>query len=178
MKPHWSSVIRVFRALAGIVKHEDHDGLDIVFAVSTEKFHAAKISKLMPLVERRNPAGNCNMKEALQSAFDIFEDQQAPIEKLRSMGRFLRSPTRATASKTKRGLSIYVLTDGVWQEGPQPVCGVEEPIRHMVSKLCRSGKLDTKIGVQFIRFGNDRVGIERLDILDSRLQKVWPDIKM
>ncbi|KAF2644780.1 kinase-like protein [Massarina eburnea CBS 473.64] len=183
MKPYWHSVVRVFRALAGIVKHADLDGLDVIFATSLERKHGKKRSELVPIIERRKVAGSCNMKEALQEVFDKFGDQlEAPMAKRRSsLLRFgTRPPTSSTAPKTKRGLSVYVLTNGVWQQRPPPVCGVEEPIRHMVTKLCRSEKLDTKIGIQFIRFGNDPIGEERLDILDSlsRLQEVAPDIKM
>jgi hypothetical protein len=81
-------------------------------------------------------------------------------------------------SKKNQGLSIYVLTDGAWQDSPGPVCGVEEPIRILTKTLTENRQLDTKVGIQFIRFGNDQLGERRLEILDSQLKEYFPDISM
>ncbi|KAF2662204.1 P-loop containing nucleoside triphosphate hydrolase protein [Lophiostoma macrostomum CBS 122681] len=51
--------------------------------------------------------------------------------------------------KKQPGLSVYILTDGVWQDGP----GVEEPIQNIISKLGETPQLDRKLGIQFVRFG-------------------------
>jgi hypothetical protein len=72
-------------------------------------------------------------------------------------------------SSKGRSICIYVFTDGVWQGGLRPLGGVDEPIRIFVDRLKELGLLDTQVGIQFIRFGNDKRGMERLRKLDSDL---------
>jgi hypothetical protein len=76
-----------------------------------------------------------------------------------------------SSKKKKWGVSIYILTDGVWQSGPQPLCGVEEPIAKIVEKLTEYDSLSSKVGIQFICFGNDPVGTARFGQLDSDLER-------
>src|SRR5262245_2949218 len=182
MTPVWRSLIRVFSALAGVVKHADPDGLDVVFATSLDRYHGGKRKTLTPEIQKRKPSGACDMKEAIQDVVDRFwRELETSQEKRWSRELFGRFTTRSSnPPKVKRGLSIYVLTDGVWQgtDGPSPVCGVDEAIRHIVKKLHENKYLDCKVGIQFIRFGNVPVGIDRLRILDSGLKGAPYNIDM
>jgi hypothetical protein len=58
--------------------------------------------------------------------------------------------------------------NGVWSQGEDDLCGVQEHIQILVNKLIDSGKLK-HVGIQFIRFGNDPAGKERLRRLDDEL---------
>jgi hypothetical protein len=62
-------------------------------------------------------------------------------------------------------LNLYILTDGSWCHQP----GFDNPIRSIVQKLEELNKSEDQIGVQFIRFGNDKKGKEMLEYLDARL---------
>ena len=67
--------------------------------------------------------------------------------------------------EVQRPLSVYVLTDGVWQ----PRCGVKATIRNIVEDLQHHKHLNRKVEIQLIRFGNNEEGMERLAELDSKL---------
>jgi len=64
---------------------------------------------------------------------------------------------------------VFTCLRMVSQGGLRPLGGVDEPIRIFVEKLKDLGLLDTQVGIQFIRFGNDERGMERLQKLDSDL---------
>jgi hypothetical protein len=80
---------------------------------------------------------------------------------VRSLLPFGRPPT------LPRALSVYVLTDGVW-ESPEREGGdyLTETIRKLVEQLKEAGCGREQVGVQFIRFGDDSYGKQRLEALD------------
>src|SRR3954468_24893223 len=47
------------------------------------------------------------------------------------------------------------------------------PIEAMIEKQRQLGLPKEQVGIQFIRFGNDQAGIERLQYLDSGLRKKY-----
>lgn len=176
MQSSWRSVIHVFQALAYIVKRADPDGLDLYFTSSSTPIKSRHRKELVAAIQRKKLADQCNMKFALGTVLEKFgAELDNSSEKPRSRRSFTPSFIQ---TKKKNGLSVYVFTDGVWRDNPPPVCGVEEPVRIIVTKLREQHQLDFKVGIQFIRFGNSPVGIERLDILDSRLREYFPDITM
>lgn len=190
MKKHWTEVVNVFKGLANIVHNVDPDGIDIYFTNSSDVYHRKRMGwdrnnwqKLIPKIQQRQLAGTCDMKVALQSVLSDFSaNLDPPTEKPRNGNRISRflSPLSSTQAKPKKGLSVYVLTDGIWQDSPPPVCGVEQPIRHVVEKLDQNSHLDAMVGIQFIRFGEDPRGRDRMDLLDSKpsLQKLDSRITM
>ncbi|KAF2204802.1 kinase-like protein [Delitschia confertaspora ATCC 74209] len=173
MKDHWLDVVWVFQALGYLVKATDPDGIDILLANSLTWHHHKHTTELKDRLLRVTPRGRCNMKEALAAVLKKYgPETDKTLEKPRHRSRFSISlPLSPKLPAEKRGLSIYVLTDGVWQDGPRPVCGVEEPIELVVSKLKDNGLLDFVVGVQFIQFGDDKIGTERLELLDSGLKE-------
>ena len=68
-------------------------------------------------------------------------------------------------AKGPRKLSLYVLTDGVWETRAD----LQQVIRTLVDNLIQHNHTNKQIGIQFIRFGNDDRGIKRLERLDSGL---------
>ena len=150
MKDHWGSVLRVFHALAYLVKKEDPDGIDMYLANTLSGHHKRHTKELMETLQSVRPQGYCDMKEALGWLLEKFDHgpPTSPPAKPRHRSRWSLSLPKSPATPSeKRGLSIYVLTDGVWQDGPGEVCGVEEPIRLAVSKLEQRGMLDSRIGI-------------------------------
>jgi len=65
-----------------------------------------------------------------------------------------------------------VLTDGRWQGGNAQLRDVARAVEHIVKFLDSSQAPDKKVGIQFIRFGNDEVGKQRLKYLDAEMPKV------
>jgi hypothetical protein len=160
------------------VKRADPDGIDLYFTSDAKSYNSRHRKELIALIDNKKPVGSCDMKFALgQIVKDFSERLKSTSERSRRSRLSMLSPTVASKSVQKRGLSIYVLTDGVWQPDPDDlVCGVEQPIRQLIKKLKDNGQLDTDVAIQFIRFGNDQTGIKRLRILDSHLQEYFDDI--
>jgi hypothetical protein len=176
MRLCWQQVRRVFEALAYVVKRTDPDGIDLYLANSRTRHNSKDRKKLLAVIEKMTPkdnSGRCDMKMALHDVLSKYAaDLQKPAGKSRAMSRLsLSSPI--ASSRKKQGLSVYVFTDGVFQEGPPPVCGIQEPIALIVDKLTKNDLLDAEVGIQFIRFGNDPIGEERLEFLDSKLKDVY-----
>lgn len=168
MNPYWSNVTKTFSALSYLVKRVDPDGIDLHFTNSLESHHSRRTRHLLEKVQRKKPAGRCDMKSRLGK---ILEPYRADLPKALEPTRhkhFLGIDLRHWSSKG-RSICIYVFTDGVWQGGLRPLGGVDEPIRIFVDRLKELGLLDTQVGIQFIRFGNDERGMERLRKLDSDL---------
>lgn len=61
-----------------------------------------------------------------------------------------------------RPLSIYILTDGVWQPEGEP----DQLIKDVASVLASNQVPQTHVGIQFIRFGEDEACRARLERLD------------
>lgn len=74
------------------------------------------------------------------------------------MQRLLRSIRPA------RPLNVYVLTDGKWEHKSDP----RRCIQDLANILSAESFDEDACGIQFIQFGNDALGKERLDYLDSK----------
>ncbi|KAK8061848.1 kinase-like domain-containing protein [Apiospora phragmitis] len=67
--------------------------------------------------------------------------------------------------------SIYVMTDAVWQPSSESGGGVESTLRNLIMRLKQHGKDRHCVTFQFIRFGDDPVGLRRLRYLDDDLAR-------
>jgi len=166
MKKYWDEVIETFQGLAYMVKHFDPDGIELLLTNSSEGGCRRHRSALINILRNIDPDGRCNMKNKISRILkQWFYEYDKPQKKWHRL-----SFTQGSGKK-KEGVSIYIFTDGVWQSGPEPLCEVEEAIKDIVNKLAARGLDADHVGIQFIRFGNDPKGRERLDRLDSRLQE-------
>ena len=69
--------------------------------------------------------------------------------------------------KLPNPLSIYVLTDGVWESPGAPGGGyLEDTLKDLIEGLRAAGCRRDQIGIQFIRFGSHEYGVQRLEALD------------
>jgi hypothetical protein len=162
MKPHWDDVRNTLNALAYLVKGADLDGMDLYFANSGYEAHSKDCKGLMKVFNTVNPEGRCVMKVALGKILEGYKPERMVVQTRRPFSR---------NKKQKWGLSVYVLTDGVWDDGVDELCGVHEPIATLVRKLRKNGMMGNNVGIQFIRFGNDATGKRRLSSLDNGLRK-------
>jgi len=163
MKPSWEKnehcqgVVRVFEALSYLVKETDPNGIDVLFTVSGKRYTNCKsTTSLVAAVKSMKLQGKTDINMRLTQ---IFDEYKAKLSKPQTKGLFNKEP------KTVRPLNLYVLTNGVWE----PESHAERPIQSIVHKLVELKKDRLQIGVQFIRFGEDPLGMARLDYLDSGL---------
>jgi serine/threonine protein phosphatase PrpC len=61
-------------------------------------------------------------------------------------------------------LLIFVLSDGLWDSND-----VKEPISQIVDFI--KGQDSTMVGIEFIHFGNDKAGWQRMEELDNFISK-------
>ena len=154
MKPHREDVIKTFKALAYLVKGFDPDGIDLCFTNHHEEGNSRDREKLIYLLERVEFSGQCSMDVTLTKILDQRSENR------------LSNRLRRVYGKKKWGISIYVLTNGIWNNpGDSGVGGMPKLIKRTVEKM--DGR--AKLGIQFIQFGDDPIGIERLKKLDDSL---------
>ncbi|KAL8714966.1 MAG: hypothetical protein Q9225_006474 [Loekoesia sp. 1 TL-2023] len=92
---------------------------------------------------------------------EIIEKYQTQLSR-----KHFREKLGMTA-RLRRKLSLYVITDGVWQ--PQCETSVETTIRSLVDLLSERHLTNAQVGIQFIQVGGDADGRKRLEKLGSGL---------
>ncbi|KAF7512559.1 hypothetical protein GJ744_000820 [Endocarpon pusillum] len=159
MSLYWPELLSVFHVLAYFVKHTDDDGLDLRFTISGDRYNSTRSSTLLDKLQMKTLVGTSDIESSLG---DIVHEYQMYLQQPESNRRF--SFTRAKP-KGKKALSVYVLTDAVWQ----PRSNAAEPVSRLVSTLKDLKFPRKQVGIQFVRFGNDPEGVEKLQRLDSGL---------
>ena len=154
MNAHWAQVKKVFGLLSYMVRDCDPNGLDLYFTNTSKTFKSKNMDTLMGELSTRKPNGLPDMRSRFGS---IIEKYQNKFGK-RKLSSFFRE-------SDPRKLSLYVLTDAVWQ----PKIDLTTTVRTLVSSLEDHKLTNKQIGIQFIRFGNYSDSIQRLKNLDSGL---------
>jgi len=160
MKDHWPKVKELVGLLGYMVKDLDPDGIEMYYTMSTDKcLRSKETTKLISSIDRTTPKGISDISIRLDT---ILGKYKAKLQHAYRGGRWTKPRSDV------RPLSLYVLTDGVWQ----PDCDVENTITDMVTTLLDLKiKSKKQIGIQFIRFGNDEDCKLRLEYLDSGLKQ-------
>jgi hypothetical protein len=134
-------VKELLQVLAWLIKRKDNDGFDVCFTISSTQDKNFKDSTpALKHVSSITPHSVSNMTMRLNSILAKYN--------------LMRKP-----------LSLYIFTDGNWQHGSDAIA----PIRNMVSRMNKHNFPKEKVGIQFIQFGDDPEGTERLNYLDSQL---------
>ncbi|KAL9129565.1 MAG: hypothetical protein Q9217_002021 [Psora testacea] len=157
MAKYRSHVREVFELLSYLVKGSDPDGLDLYFSTSLEKLKPKTNADMLKELDKRPPAEGFDMRFRFNAIIEAYQNKLDDKHLFRALFRKSRGP---------RKLSLYVLTDGVWQ----PKCDLKTTIRTLVSHLEDHKLTHQQIGIQFIQFGNDQTGTSRLKELDSELK--------
>ena len=152
MDAHWTQVKRVFGLLSYMVRDCDPNGLDLYFTDTPKPLKSRNMNTLMRELGTRTPKGLPDMRSRFG---DIIERYQNKFGKRRLSSFFRESAPRK--------LSLYVLTDAVWQ----PKIDLTTTVKTLVRSLEEHKLNNNQIGIQFIRFGNDPDGIKRLQNLDT-----------
>lgn len=168
MSEHWNRVVTTTKALAYLVKSADPDGIiELSLTSSPEKPHKTgknETSSLLTLLEKhgsRSSPGSraCNMEHVLGIL----------LKRVRA-AHLLPKETFYKKTVDPRPLNVYILTDAIW-EGREVKCGVDLPIRNLMSFMKEKGLDRTFVALQFIQFGSDELGKKRLQYLDNDLGK-------
>lgn len=156
MFPYWKDLSSLYENLIYMVKKKklDPNGSELRFIISDLRKEAKHTTGQVEMVKNREYQrlrGESNFAQRLDSIFTEYQQ-------------------KLTKKSLTRPISIYVLTDGVWQGGRQEI-RVGNAIERMVKFLEKGNYPDNMVGVQFIRFGDDPEGVERLRWLDEALPK-------
>lgn len=178
MQGEKDEVIKVVAALAYLLKELDPDGIEVVCTSEPGNKKKFKTSK-----EVRNFVTN---------AFQQGREDQCAIET--ALGVVLREARLRLANGTSRGtilsidrlrkgpfgqrsrasaseaLSILVFTNGVWDYSEGGLAGADQPIQGLINHMKLNNINRTEICINFVRFGADPRGIERLRFLDDELE--------
>jgi hypothetical protein len=153
MAQYRSEVKRTLGSLGYLVKKFDPDGIEVYFSRSSKTARHNDRARLLALFDTVPFQGEGGMETTLAKILDKCTEPSL----LSSM--FKR--------KKSWGVSIYVLTDGVWGCQEECLCKIPNTIKTTVAKM----KNRVKLGIQFIQFGKDPVGTWRLHQLDDEWEK-------
>ncbi|KAF4340252.1 serine threonine kinase [Fusarium beomiforme] len=149
MDEHKAKAMRTARVISYVAKIADDNGMELFAASETTKKPriCTKSTQIEKAIGRmKTVKGKCDMQKSLGDILD-----RVLIE-----GRF-------------RPTSIYIYTDGVWEPGDDRV---ETLINRAIDFLHAHRYKSSALMFQFIRFGSDTTGTERLKHLDNECKKV------
>ncbi|KAL9125734.1 MAG: hypothetical protein Q9217_005105 [Psora testacea] len=159
MRAHRNDVLKVISLLTYMLKVSDPNGLDVCFTQATQKVNSGKSTKLSTAVSQVAFRGISDMRTRLSHILQEHKNKFGTTTT--PSGSWYRN---AGPPEAQKPLSFYVLTDGKWQPndvGPIIIALVESMRANHLPK--------DHVGIQFIRFGEDSRGIDRLNHLDHGL---------
>ncbi|KAL6721390.1 hypothetical protein ACLMJK_000493 [Lecanora helva] len=167
MGAHMGRVKEVIELLAYILKDCGRDGINVYLTSQRSKLTtAAKTKDILRCLDSTLFIGRCNMEERLGS---ILEEYLTKLDR-RVFSRFPWKSSSNVAALQR--LSLYVLTDGVWQPKNEPAQAFIPLLKYMQQQdLPRN-----HVGLQFIRFGKDMEGARQIERLDNVLSAMDLDI--
>ncbi|KAI1429688.1 kinase-like domain-containing protein [Xylaria sp. FL1777] len=175
MAPHWGDVKRTADALTYILKDVDPDGFEIHMTNYGDHLKRNKRNGLFGnfgYLDQHRPRpdlGVCAMETVLSNILGgVVKKALAPSS------RFDRLRSRQI-----RGVSVYVFTNGVWEDrrsrdgsSPGEAGGVENAIKTAVKSLQDANRMRPFLSIQFISFGDDPEGRRRMRWLDDGIKTI------
>ena len=164
MKNHRDQARDVLAVLSYVVKRYDDNGIDMRCTSSGLRISSTERTKrLIRMYDELEFKGTTDMELKLD---EIWQEYKAQM-----LGETLPFTKRLTSlfrgsPRAPKPLSLYILTDGIWQQG----CDVEGVIKRIVDFLVNHDLHVKEVAIQFIRFGDaNRSAIDLLDRLDDGL---------
>lgn len=162
MKPHWDALKSACSILFEAVKCFDKDGVDIYFTVFKNSQRTQRIKKtgeLDSILRTHRPQDvPCDMSNRLDLIVQAYKHKL--MKRYGNTGLF-GGLGLDWLKRAVRPISIYILTDGQWQDDPKSV------IQRLVHQLETLELSKRQIGLQFISFGDDPAALQRLKRLDD-----------
>lgn len=129
-----------------MLQNADRDGIELSFTTSSNARQTNDIDQLYQHARNEPRKGTSDMEEALQKAVN-------------------KHASRMERESSPRPLSIYILTDGRFGGNP-------EVVLLELEQMLRDRRLPrTSLGAQFISFGSDEEGLEKMQLLDDMSDK-------
>ena len=150
----------VLELLATMVKSPELGGLDLYFTAPYKKLKRQSVNAVLSQFDSTDDRDMPNMRSCLAK---ILNEYQEKLGKLRIVGK-IKHP-KSTPLMGCRKLSLYVLTDGIWQPNVDLVLEIQTLVEHLVDRKLT----DKQVGIQFIRFGKHPQAIKKLKKLDSEM---------
>lgn len=172
MREFKAQVLDVFANLVYILEAADPNGLDVICTSDPGNMqHSKSTDKLMHFASSnfdKGASGPCFIEKTLKNLADKVIDKlpPGPGEKKGLMSWIKNDRFRP--------ISVYVLTSGVWNSSAtarEGTCGAERPINQLITELMGRNLHKSQVAIQFIRFGDYSIGIDRLKFLDDGLGK-------
>lgn len=171
MKEHQADVIESSYQLSYIVKKFDSNGLDVLTTSNPRREENFKTSTEMKVFTKRkfrdaSKTGQCDIEFSLNEVFKrVFKTipRLSPSAKARTFGTF--RPGKA------RPFSILVFTNGVWNPSDDGFGGADRLIERCIKLMKDNDVSRSDVAIQFVRFGNNPKGKQRLKFLDDGLKE-------
>lgn len=157
----WDDAVDTFEAISCLYKRQSSGSIDVRFA--NDPMRRLRHKPRRPLLKHLHsmrPVGSFDIGPALDKILEPYGPEKLQNEESRRRG-----------SRKKSGVTVYVLTDGNWLSNKKHLSGVVEAIKNMVDKLLAAKMHPSRVGIQFIQFGDDPVGTNNLKVLDDKLEE-------
>ncbi|KAK8090362.1 hypothetical protein PG997_005323 [Apiospora hydei] len=165
MQGHRDEVIKVAKVMSYLMKTLDPNGVEVVSTSkpknNTTWRRSSKVEGLLTKSFAHGMNADCQMEQALT---EVLKGVKPKLQK--SQSKYLSLPLGGAKAS---GVSVYVLTSGVWDRSADGTCGVEKPIESLIACMREHDVGRTEAAIQFVRFGSDARGMKRLDALDDDL---------
>lgn len=159
MLQYRDKVRNLLEALSYITAEADPNGVDLWFTTKTSKQKPKTTADMLRAFSRVSPENYSDMKHRFSHIIEEYYKGFGKSHRLKSLIDVTQP------EKGRRKLSLYVLTDGVWQDP----CDLKPIIRLLVKKMKQHDLSEDHVVIQFIRFGNDEREKGRLHELDTEL---------
>ncbi|KIV87458.1 hypothetical protein PV11_03002 [Exophiala sideris] len=158
MRLHWKSVLALYKDLVLLVKKKklDPNGSELRFITSDQRKEKKNTTELIAMVTAMeyHLRGESNFAARLEKILEEYTN-------------------RLRKNRDRRPISLYVFTDGRWQTNTGQLREVADAIKRMVLFLADTRAVNKKVGIQFIQFGHDELGTQRLTWLDKDLPEEY-----
>jgi hypothetical protein len=155
MKPHQQSMEDLLLIHTYLVKGMDADGLVEVCYTASGESKSRRKSSAIRADFKKQPWTGLGFEDKLSDLISRMS--------IRLRNWHERSKVSSKSLPLPPKQSIYVLTDGRWAD----LEGIEDHIRRVVQTIRETGLGRTQFTIQFISFGPDLAGLERLQELDD-----------
>ncbi|KAI3335414.1 hypothetical protein F4824DRAFT_156344 [Ustulina deusta] len=167
MAVHWEYVTDTIKALEAVfeIAQPVDDRVDLYLKSDPIiGYRKEKTGRLVDILKTKPVGGVSTMGNSLEVLIDRIITQNIGIGDDGAPG--------FASTSLGRPISIYVLTDGIWQSpgldsSDAALAGAENPIYRLVREVNRRNKSKDFVILQFIRFGNSEAGGLRLKHLED-----------
>lgn len=160
MAPYVDRAAEVTRLLAYLLKRHDDDGIELWFTGRREKVRSRTSTELEQAVKstKQGLERHSDMAISLSEILTPYRQKMAKYSRKTGDSRLPR-----LFGRPPKKLMLYVLTDGIWRPGSNP----HEVINKLVETMTTNDYERRYVGIQFIRFGDNLEGQEKLQALDD-----------